>query len=442
MKIQYYPLIYTASRGLDYNLWISPPNVCQTAVEICRRSMADDLYGVSNNPKRLYVKTPDFLLWGVCMNNRFMTALDPYYYTDAFGRPIRGFYGAYIPLPLANDAHYPQSLPLDFDDGLPFTQNMLFQPFVQSYWTVNSSSELNRIAPIQNLILDDEQLSQTETDFSLSVPQPGFYRGLASRSDESLNRIIQRLFLSKQNVGIVTGVESQTQARDLAKLFNIQFIERTTLSEDSDIEIEPKPKPEQKPEPRPEEEEDDDEFDDENIPGKYEPSISWGSGNKSRSRRPFRKNPFGSKASQQEKSDNSSGRRFTYDDNSDENADSTDNLFDCIIRIIMKIFRPIWKTSPNRSDNVQNKPKDQDNPSQPDTQREQTSIFRQRVRQPENSTPVKKPFVQGRKIISETHKFLSFDNLPSSPNSETDSNGQDLNNPTQPHDNNDSNDSL
>lgn len=448
MLIQYYPLIYTASRGLDYNLWLSPPNVSQTAVDICRRSMADDLYGSSNKPKRVYVKTSEFLLWGVCLNNSFMTALDPYYYTDAFDRPIRGFYGAYIPLPLTDDADYPQSLPLDFDKGHPFTQNMLFAPFVQPYWTVNLQSELNKNAPMQKLSLDD-QLSQTDNDFSLSFPREGFYRALASRNDESLNRIIQRLIRSKENVGIVTGVENQNQARDLAKLFNIQFIERINLFEDADIEIEPKPKPAPEPELKPELERepesyddnfDDNEFDDENIRGNYKRPISPGYGTPSLSSRPFRRKPFDSDASQLDNEVDSSDRLSIFRDKCDGSDETTENLFACIVRFIRTLFSFLSFFSPVRSC-LPNELEDQDEERLPELQRKQPWVSRRGVHKPDSSAPDKEPFVKGRRIISE-NRNPSFDNLPPSSNSETDYSVQDLIDPIIPKDENDSNDLL
>ena len=439
MNTQYYPLIYTATRGLDYNLWLSPPEVNSLAVDICRRCMADDLYGMSHHAKRLYVKTSEFLLWGVSISNSMMIALDPYYYTDAFNRPIRGFYGAYIPLDSGIDI--PKTLPLDFDEGLPFTQNMLFEPFVEPYWTVNSRSELNQTAMIQNLTMEDDDSLQgvSAFDASLNNPSFGYFYGLAPRSDEKLNGIIQSFVRSQKNVGIVTGVESLTQARDLAKLFNIQFIELANATEDSEIEIDPKPVCPPVVEPFESSYANEDESEDEEWESDFSSSTSFdipASNRKNNINTSIFK--FRNKSAKihynPEPLNNRTQRNSlagNFSSGEDDNIDKdNEDMISSFFRYILNLWNSMWGTSPNESNDVQSVPPEkEEQPSE--TMTEQPEVFRQEL-----SKSGGKPFVSARHIINP-----AFENRPDFAFSDDyDNNPKLLNNRFLPRDDNDEND--
>ena len=426
MNIQYYPLIYTATRGLDYNLWLSPPNVNNIAIDICRRCLADDLYGVSHKTKRLYVKTADFLLWGVSISNSMMIALDPYYYTDAVNRPIRGFYGAYIPLD--SGIVFPQSLPLDFDEGLPFTQNMLFEPFVEPYWTVNSRSELKLTAPMQDLMLDDDDCLQQDVsalESSLSVPAQGFYYRLAPRSDENLNSLIQSLVRSQKNVGIVTGVESLTQARDLAKLFNIQFIELAKATEDSEIEIDPKPTLPPVVESDSNSDSDEYESEDEEWESDSTSSTSFDYPASDIHNNPiftFRNKTAKIQYDPEPLNNRTQGNNLSGIFSSGEDDNIDEDMLSLFLRYILKIWNSMWVTSPNESNDVQSAPPEKE---------EQPSASQQELPSSE-----KKPFVPARNTINP-----AFENRPDSAFSDDyDNNSKLLNNRFLSNFDNDAND--
>ena len=416
MNIQFYPLIYTATRGLDYDLWLSPPDITRDAVDICRRCMADDLYGMSHKAKRLYVKTTDYLLWGVSISNSMMIALDPYYYTDAFNRPIRGFYGVYIPLD--SESVIPKTLPLDFDEGLPFTQNMLFEPFVQPYWTINSRSELKQTASLQNMTLEDDcslQQNVSALDSLLPVPAQGFYYGLAPRNDENLNRIIQSFVRSQKNAGIVTGVESLTQARDLAKMFNIQFIELVNTTEDSEIEIDPKPArpPVVESDCNSYSNEDESEEEEWDFDFSSPTSFDYPASNRRNRDIPFtRQNPFRNLPSSRQtelsgKKDIDSLQGNIGTDNSSSVLFKPHDNYD-VYAAIMHIKSWALNLFSNGNNNVQNNPLEKEK-QMPEIKDEPPSVFQQKLSKSEE-----KPFVAGRRTMTVNPHNPAFENRPDS----------------------------
>lgn len=125
MKIEHYS--YTRGAEMDYGLFSVPSNLTKSQIEIVRTKLmsilGDDVERNLKTPKWILYKDYNFLVWGLCCENRFIAS--DIQKTTHKNRPIRGFFGVVIS---------------DFtgeDIRLPFDINYfreLYRNEVEKYW--------------------------------------------------------------------------------------------------------------------------------------------------------------------------------------------------------------------------------------------------------------------------------------------------------------------
>ncbi len=95
MKIHHY--CYTRGLKIDYGNLSYPDNIVKTSVDKIRNMALSILGdGISRDmsiPKWILYKENEFIIWGVCCENRL---LNPNKYVDHRNRPIRGFFAVII----------------------------------------------------------------------------------------------------------------------------------------------------------------------------------------------------------------------------------------------------------------------------------------------------------------------------------------------------------
>lgn len=95
MKIQHY--CYTRGGDIDYGNFSYPNNLSKYDLEIVRQKvlslLGDDVEKNMNIPKWVFIKTPTYIVWGICCVNKFIATNK---YLDHKNRPIRGFFSIVI----------------------------------------------------------------------------------------------------------------------------------------------------------------------------------------------------------------------------------------------------------------------------------------------------------------------------------------------------------
>lgn len=94
MKIQHY--CYTRAKFLDYCVFSRPSNLDQSAIiEIKSKvlSVTDSIESKLSTPKWILIKTPEYVVWGICCLNRI---LSDEYNCDYCGTPISGMFAVVI----------------------------------------------------------------------------------------------------------------------------------------------------------------------------------------------------------------------------------------------------------------------------------------------------------------------------------------------------------
>lgn len=125
MKIEHY--CYTRGAEMDYGLFSVPSNLTKSQIDIVRTKLmsilGDDVERNLKTPKWILYKDYNFLVWGLCCENRFIAS--DIQKTTHKNRPIRGFFGVVIS---------------DFtgeDLRLPFDINYfreLYRNEIEKYW--------------------------------------------------------------------------------------------------------------------------------------------------------------------------------------------------------------------------------------------------------------------------------------------------------------------
>lgn len=94
MKIQHY--CYTRAKFLDYCVFSRPSNLNQSAIKEIKSkvlSVTDSIESKLSTPKWILIKTPEYVVWGVCCLNRI---LSEEYNCDYSGTPISGMFAVVI----------------------------------------------------------------------------------------------------------------------------------------------------------------------------------------------------------------------------------------------------------------------------------------------------------------------------------------------------------
>lgn len=122
MKIQHY--CYTRAKFLDYCVFSRPSNLDQSAIKEIKSkvlSVTDSIDSKLSTPKWILIKTPEYVVWGVCCLNRI---LSNEYNCDYSGTPVSGMFAVVIS---------------EYDDiQLPYDIEYfrrLYELEVSKYWT-------------------------------------------------------------------------------------------------------------------------------------------------------------------------------------------------------------------------------------------------------------------------------------------------------------------
>lgn len=94
MKIQHY--CYTRAKFLDYCVFSRPTNLDQFAIKEIKSkalSVTDSIESKLSTPKWILIKTPEYVVWGICCLNRI---LSEEYNCDYSGTPISGMFAVVI----------------------------------------------------------------------------------------------------------------------------------------------------------------------------------------------------------------------------------------------------------------------------------------------------------------------------------------------------------
>ncbi len=94
MKIQHY--CYTRAKFLDYCVFSRPTNLDQSAIKEIKSkalSVTDSIESKLSTPKWILIKTPEYVVWGICCLNRI---LSEEYNCDYSGTPISGMFAVVI----------------------------------------------------------------------------------------------------------------------------------------------------------------------------------------------------------------------------------------------------------------------------------------------------------------------------------------------------------
>ena len=94
MKIQHY--CYTRGKFLDYCVFSRPTNLDQFAIKEIKSkalSVTDSIESKLSTPKWILIKTPEYVVWGICCLNRI---LSEEYNCDYSGTPISGMFAVVI----------------------------------------------------------------------------------------------------------------------------------------------------------------------------------------------------------------------------------------------------------------------------------------------------------------------------------------------------------
>ena len=125
MKIEHY--CYTRGAEMDYGLFSVPSNLTKSQIDIVRTKLmsilGDDVERNLKTPKWILYKDYNFLVWGLCCENRFIAS--DIQKTTHKNRPIRGFFGVVISNFTVEDLR------------LPFDINYfreLYRNEVEKYW--------------------------------------------------------------------------------------------------------------------------------------------------------------------------------------------------------------------------------------------------------------------------------------------------------------------
>lgn len=124
MKIQHY--CYTRGADIDYGNFSYPNNLAKYDLDLVRLKvlslLGDDVEKNMNIPKWLLIKTPNYIVWGICCFNKLIATNK---YVDHKDRPIRGFFSIVI----TEYANSNISLPFDYKY---FKE--LYTREVETYW--------------------------------------------------------------------------------------------------------------------------------------------------------------------------------------------------------------------------------------------------------------------------------------------------------------------
>lgn len=122
MKIQHY--CYTRAKFLDYCVFSRPSNLDQSAIKEIKSkvlSVTDTIDSKLSTPKWILIKTPEYVVWGVCCLNRI---LSNEYNCDYSGTPVSGMFAVVMS---------------EYDDiQLPYDIEYfrrLYELEVSKYWT-------------------------------------------------------------------------------------------------------------------------------------------------------------------------------------------------------------------------------------------------------------------------------------------------------------------
>lgn len=122
MIIQHY--CYTRAKFLDYCVFSRPSNLHQSAIKEVKSkvlSITDSIDSKLSTPKWILIKTPEYVVWGVCCLNRI---LSEEYNCDYSGTPISGMFAVVI-------SEY-DSIQLPYD--IEYFRR-LYELEVSSFWT-------------------------------------------------------------------------------------------------------------------------------------------------------------------------------------------------------------------------------------------------------------------------------------------------------------------
>ena len=122
MKIQHY--CYTRAKFLDYCVFSRPSNLDQSAIKEIKSkvlSVTDSIDSKLSTPKWILIKTPEYVVWGVCCLNRI---LSNEFNCDYSGTPVSGMFAVVMS---------------EYDDiQLPYDIEYfrrLYELEVSKYWT-------------------------------------------------------------------------------------------------------------------------------------------------------------------------------------------------------------------------------------------------------------------------------------------------------------------
>lgn len=123
MKIHHY--CYTRTKYVDYCAFSRPGNLSYSTIKEIQTkvlSITDSIDGNLNIPKWILIKTPDYLLWGVCCLN---SILSDQYNCDYSGTPISGMFAIVL-----TDYQADSKLPYDLEYF-----RRLYELEVAKFWT-------------------------------------------------------------------------------------------------------------------------------------------------------------------------------------------------------------------------------------------------------------------------------------------------------------------
>lgn len=139
MKIEHY--CYTRGAEMDYGLFSVPSNLTKSQIDIVRTKLmsilGDDVEHNLKTPKWILYKDYNFLVWGLCCENRFIAS--DMQKTTHKNRPIRGFFGVVI----SNFTVEELRLPFDINY---FRE--LYRNEVEKYWSQKEQHQSQTIGYI------------------------------------------------------------------------------------------------------------------------------------------------------------------------------------------------------------------------------------------------------------------------------------------------------
>lgn len=108
-RVQFYPIVLTRTalrdlakdrEGYDFALRAAPPKFPSELRELVGETINEDRYSPSTTPRRVYYRTPEFVLWGLALRNDWFTPAEIASELDFSDgeRRLRGFWGGMIDL--------------------------------------------------------------------------------------------------------------------------------------------------------------------------------------------------------------------------------------------------------------------------------------------------------------------------------------------------------